>query len=85
MKSGRPASIALIESLGDIGIGTYTYELAEGLAAGGAKVDVYALPSSPLRDWTRHHNFLPDVPYVPRGTTRAEAWLRRRVSPASLP
>ncbi len=80
----RPPSIALIESLGDIGIGTYTYELAEGLTAAGARVDVYGLPSSPLRDWARHHTFRPNVPVVPPGTARASAWLRRRVAPGTL-
>lgn len=31
--------LALIEPLGDVGIGTYTYELAEGLVANGVHVD----------------------------------------------
>jgi len=33
-------SIAMIEPLGDYGIGSYVYELSEGLAAHGVRVDV---------------------------------------------
>ncbi|MGH9163286.1 MAG: hypothetical protein ACRD2X_25265 [Vicinamibacteraceae bacterium] len=36
-----PVRIALVDPLGDFGIGAYTYELAEGLAGNGVSVDVY--------------------------------------------
>jgi glycosyltransferase involved in cell wall biosynthesis len=38
-------SVAIINPLGDFGIGGYTYELAEGLAANGIRVDVYTSES----------------------------------------
>jgi len=62
MSSSRKIKrIALIVPLDDFGIQTYTYELAEGLAANGVEVDVYKpldakfLPSHlPM-----HHNVFP--------------------------
>jgi glycosyltransferase involved in cell wall biosynthesis len=51
--------IALIEPLGDPGIGTYTYELAEALVGAGAEADVYTCH----RPWTaalpRRHRIFP--------------------------
>ncbi len=54
-------SIALINPLGDYGISQYTYELAEGLAAHGVAVDVYASGGSRAEDFAlaRHHRYLP--------------------------
>src|SRR5215469_17237010 len=74
----RHRRIAIVESLGDLGIGTYTYELAEGLVEADCHVDVYGLPSSPIRDWPRHHAFRPELPVIDAHTTRAAAWLQRR-------
>lgn len=51
--------LALIHPLGDVGIGTYTYELAEGLVANGVEVDVYTSGLSPLGGLPRKHRFLP--------------------------
>lgn len=56
----RPRKIALIEPLGDPGIGTYTYELAEALTARGVVAHVYTND----RAWTlgklpRHHRVYP--------------------------
>jgi glycosyltransferase involved in cell wall biosynthesis/GT2 family glycosyltransferase len=54
-----PKRIALIEPLGDPGIGTYTYELAEAISASGIVVDVYTAG----RPWTlalpRRHRLFP--------------------------
>ena len=44
----RLQSIAIVNSLGDYGINTYSFELAEGLAANGVDVDVYTGSASPL-------------------------------------
>src|ERR1700680_1838603 len=52
-------SIAIIDPLGDFGIGSYTYELAEGIAANAVSVDVYTGASSPLADLPRHHRVFP--------------------------
>jgi glycosyltransferase involved in cell wall biosynthesis len=51
--------LALIEPLGDVGIGTYTYELAEGLVANGVEVDVYTSGLSTLGKLPRKHRFFP--------------------------
>jgi glycosyltransferase involved in cell wall biosynthesis len=51
--------LALIEPLGDVGIGTYTYELAEGLVANGVQVDVYTSGLSTLGRLPRKHRFFP--------------------------
>lgn len=84
LRAPRGPRIALIESLGDIGIGTYTYELAEGLVACGSSVDVYGLPSSPVRDWPRRHAFRAELPVVSPRASRARAWVERRVGPGAL-
>ena len=54
-------SIAIIDPLGDYGIGGYTYELAEGLAANGVQVDVYTHGLSLMKDLqlARRHRLLP--------------------------
>lgn len=54
-------SIALLNPLGDYGISQYTYELAEGLAASGVRVDVYANGGSRPEDFAlpRRHRYLP--------------------------
>jgi glycosyltransferase involved in cell wall biosynthesis len=54
-------SIAIIDPMGDTGIGGYVYELAEGLAANQRQVDVYTndraiITRYPLR---RHHRVFP--------------------------
>jgi len=49
-------SIALIDPLGDYGIGTYTYELGQGLAANGARVDAYVADAADVRDVPLHPN-----------------------------
>jgi glycosyltransferase involved in cell wall biosynthesis len=43
------ASVALINPIGDYGIDTYTYELGQGLAANGVRVDAYCAAVSHLR------------------------------------
>lgn len=48
MSRSRRASIALINPLGDYGIGAYTYELAEGLSKAGATVDVFTTDGAPI-------------------------------------
>jgi glycosyltransferase involved in cell wall biosynthesis len=54
-------SIAIIDPIGDLGIGAYTYELAEGLAAHGIRVDVFTNGLSQMKDLPlpRHHRLLP--------------------------
>ncbi len=54
-------TIAMIEPEGDFGIGGYTYELAEGLAANGVRVDVYTLADSTMAHipLPRRHRVLP--------------------------
>jgi glycosyltransferase involved in cell wall biosynthesis len=54
-------SIALVNPLGDYGINTYCFELAEGLASNGIDVDVYTGSSSPLSELPqhRHHRCYP--------------------------
>jgi glycosyltransferase involved in cell wall biosynthesis len=54
-------SIALVNPLGDYGINTYCFELAEGLASNGVDVDVYTGSSSPLSELPahRHHRCYP--------------------------
>jgi glycosyltransferase involved in cell wall biosynthesis len=51
--------LALIDPLGDLGLGTYTYELAEGLVANGVEVDVYTSGLSPVGGLPRKHRFFP--------------------------
>ena len=52
-------SIALINPLGDFGISSYTYELAEGIAANGVPVDVYTSDYGPIAELPRHHRIFP--------------------------
>lgn len=53
--------IALVDGEGGYGIGGYTYELSEGLAANGIQVDVYANSRSEFHrlDLPRHHRVFP--------------------------
>jgi glycosyltransferase involved in cell wall biosynthesis len=80
----RFRSIALIEPLGDIGIGGYTYELAEALARAGHSVTVYTAASSPLRDWPRLHSFRPTLATIDNRALAPRRWLERRLAPARL-
>src|SRR5947199_7341653 len=59
--SRRIRSIAMIDTDGGDGIGGYTYELSEGLAANGIHVDVYANNRSGIQDLPlpRHHRLFP--------------------------
>lgn len=54
-------SIAIVDPLGDTGIGTYVYELAEGLAANRRQVDVYTNDRSLIAQYAldRHHHVFP--------------------------
>ncbi len=51
--------IAIIEPLGDLGIGTYAYELAEALVDEGVEVDVYTAPNAGTLLLPRRHGFFP--------------------------
>lgn len=58
-RTGR-MRIALLDPVGDFGLGAYTYELAEGLACNGVSVDVYcstAAMLAPLALPRRHRVF----------------------------
>jgi glycosyltransferase involved in cell wall biosynthesis len=57
----RVPSIALVNPLGDYGINAYTFELAEGLAANGVRVDFYTNGASPLNELpaVRRHSCYP--------------------------
>ena len=61
MISNAIRSVAMIEPLGDYGIGGYAYELAEGLVANGVGVDIYTNPSRELGylPLPRRHRLLP--------------------------
>lgn len=59
LRPGSIRSVALIEPLGDWGIGGYAHELAEGLAANGVRVDVYTKQGSPLTSLPRRHRIFP--------------------------
>ncbi|MGH9601250.1 MAG: glycosyltransferase [Terriglobales bacterium] len=54
-------SIAIIDPLGDTGIGSYVFELAEGLAANQLQVDVYTNDRAMITRYplSRHHRVLP--------------------------
>ena len=54
-------SLALIEPLGDAGIGTYTHELAEALVAAGVTADVYATEWAWSRSLPRTHRLYPVI------------------------
>jgi glycosyltransferase involved in cell wall biosynthesis len=49
----------VIDPMSDRGLGTYTHELAEGLAAAGVDVTVYASGRSETMTLPRHHRHLP--------------------------
>ena len=51
--------IALINPLGDPGIGTYTHELAEAIVATGVEADVFTSSSPWTQSLTRHHRLFP--------------------------
>jgi beta-1,4-mannosyltransferase len=61
VKSNSVRSIAMLDPIGDYGIGGYTYELSEGLAAQGVDVDVYTNARSVMLELAipRHHRILP--------------------------
>ena len=61
MISNAIRSVAMIEPLGDYGIGGYTYELAEGLVSDGVNVDIYTEPDYALGNigLPRRHRLLP--------------------------
>jgi glycosyltransferase involved in cell wall biosynthesis len=69
--------VALIEPLGDPGIGTYAHELAEALGAAGAYVDLYTNSTAfSVTRLTRHHRVLPVLGSAlvrQRGALRAPA------------
>lgn len=54
-------SIAIIDPIGDFGIGGYVYELAEGLSANGVRVDVYTSGLAQMKDLVlpRNHGLYP--------------------------
>src|SRR5437764_10800210 len=52
----RPKTLALINPMADYGIDTYTYELAQGLAANGVHVDAYCADASVLGSPPLHPN-----------------------------
>ncbi len=48
-------SVAILNPLGDFGITTYSFELAEGLEANGVRADFYASDVSPLSELPARH------------------------------
>jgi len=56
MSPARVRTLALINPMGDYGIDTYTYELAQGLAANGVCVDTYCADASILGTPPLHPN-----------------------------
>ena len=48
-------SVAIVNPLGDFGITTYAFELAEGLEANGVRVDFYTGNASPLSELPAEH------------------------------
>ncbi|HET7463659.1 MAG TPA: glycosyltransferase [Longimicrobium sp.] len=68
-----PRSIALIEPVGDVGIGGYTHELAQALCGHGVRVSVFARPDTFALRLPRAYRLLP-VLGLP--TEEAEAVLR---------
>jgi len=54
-------SVAILNPLGDFGINAYSFELAEGLCAGGVSADVYVNGASPLSELpaARRHRCFP--------------------------
>lgn len=79
--SAQPKRIALIEPLGDPGIGTYTYELAEALTAKGVVAHVYTNgPAWTLGKLERNHRVYPVL-----GSALVRQRDRLRVRAASRP
>ena len=83
-------SIALVNSLGDYGISTYTWELANGLAANGVSVDVFGSGSAVADLPPARHGFYPVLGGVLfrqrdilRGKTRPLTPARAPASPVS--
>ena len=56
---GGLRSVAILEPIGDVGIGGYTHELAEGLAAAGVRVDVFCNAGSFALGLPRRHRLFP--------------------------
>ncbi|HET6763770.1 MAG TPA: glycosyltransferase [Longimicrobiaceae bacterium] len=56
---GGLRSVAILEPIGDVGIGGYTHELAEGLAAAGVRVDVFCNSGSFALNLPRRHRLFP--------------------------
>ena len=56
MSRVRARAVALINPMADYGIDTYTYELAQGLAASGVRVDSYCADASVLGAPPLHPN-----------------------------
>ncbi|HYV97301.1 MAG TPA: glycosyltransferase family 4 protein [Gemmatimonadaceae bacterium] len=71
--------IALIEPLGDLGIGTYVHELAEALTDEGVEVDVYSADRAETTSWPRKHRFFP---VLGSALIRQRAQLSSRATPA---
>lgn len=81
-------SIALVDALGDHGHGTYTHELAEGLAANGVVADVFTTELSPAVSFARRHRVFPvlgSVLFKQRARLRSESALAVRAAPPLLP
>ncbi len=89
-------SIAIIDPIGDFGIGGYTYELAEGIAANGIKVDVYTaeLSQAAAMQLPRHHAIFPVLgsflfrqrrELAPKKQQTRQAGTRGAVSPIVVP
>jgi glycosyltransferase involved in cell wall biosynthesis len=52
-------SVAILEPIGDVGIGGYTHELAEGLAVAGLRVDVFSCGGTFALQLPRRHRLFP--------------------------
>lgn len=68
-----PRSIALIEPVGDVGIGGYTHELAQALCGHGVRASVFARPDTFALRLPRAYRLLPVLGLPP---DQAEAVLR---------
>lgn len=77
-------SIAIIDPLGDTGIGSYVYELAEGLAANQRQVDVYTNDRAIITRYplARHHRV---VPVLGSALFRQRETLRRALQHPAYP
>lgn len=78
--------VALIEPLGDTGIGTYTYELAEALVAVGIETDVYTADRATTVSWPKRHGIYPVLGSAmlrQRSQLAASVWRSQPVSAAS--